>query len=85
MNYALFFIVTAISTTYLNADCIFDVYGKAYYDFYDAALTAQFRDASCDCLSNILANSSDTSSNCNKLICAMECTALRNTVLVILK
>lgn len=57
----------------LNADCIFDIYGKSNYDIYDPALTQYFRSVACDCLSNILANTSDTSSSCNKVICAIEC------------
>lgn len=56
-----------------SQNCLFDIYEKSNYDIYDPAVTLQYRTATCDCLSNILANSSDTSNACDKVICAAEC------------
>lgn len=75
MKYILLFEITIISITLLNAACIFDVFEKATYDIYNATIVNQFREISCNCLSNIIANTSDTSSSCNKLMCALECAA----------
>lgn len=55
--------------------CEYDLFKYSTLDIYDINFTLRLKNTVCDCLSNILANSSDTSSNCNKIICSMECLA----------
>lgn len=70
--FRLFFVL--ISNIALSkADCVYDVYAKSNYDIYDPTITLLYKSIICDCLTNIMSNTSDTSSNCNKFICAFEC------------
>ncbi len=54
--------------------CILDLFKQSNHDIFNPARTAAYKTASCNCLSNILSNSSYTNYDaCDNTVCAAQC------------